>query len=448
MRRYGYYCSIVLGLSVIDAWVAIPSLVEPNHRRRSERRSWITTKASAPSALLRLAAGNDNDTVSKQHAAASADAPMVYYQRVLYRFTPLSEVDIPNAIVVEERCRFLPPRQGDGAAVPVGPRTLILRDGQVDDGEIGDELFTFQCGPATHDGGAGTDRGLETSIATAMFLAGNPDLCHGSLLQVGASHGLESLLGCVGAAVSGHRRAADDNNNKVDDVAQDILTISKKADGLFPNELKLLTISDASTDSLEAALRLANAMGVPQSKLNFAELNWRVRHVPTGRLHRGGHPEFSSMIAAGLSFTFPEAKSLARTIAHYLQPSSPALTSADRQPVPRFAIVTPEWQADCLVDLRHLLERGYKMATATQYLKVEKIAFQLQKTTQPESTLDDLDLEVSEVREVPFTALTAQHHPEYTGGGSGELFFPMETGAYDNQSSGEAALRDAGASPW
>jgi hypothetical protein len=284
-----------------------------------------------------------------------------------------------------------------------------------------------------------------------MFLAGNPDLCHGSLLQVGAGHGLESLLGCVGAAVSSRKASTGETDND-DDVAEDILTISKKFDGLLPQELKSLTISDASAANLEDAVRLANAMGIPKSKLNFAELDWRIRHVsgrpsPLGQRHQ--YPDFSSIIAAGLSFTFPEAKGLARTIAHQLQPSAPALTSLDRKPVPRFAIVTPELHADCLVDLRHLLERGYKMATATQYLKVEKITFLLQKTTQPESTLDDLDLEVSDVREIQFTALTAQHHPEYTGGGSGELFFPMETGAYENQSrSGEAALWDKGSTPW
>jgi hypothetical protein len=177
-------------------------------------------------------------------------------------------------------------------------------------------------------------------------------------------------------------------------------------------------------------------------------LEWRIRQVQN-RQSRGRpqHPEFSSIIAAGLSFTFPEAKELARTVANHLQPSAPSLTSLDRTtPIPRFAIVTPEQQADCLVDLRHLLERGYKMTTATHYLKVEMIAFHLQKTTQPESTLDDLELEVSEARQVRFTALTAQHHPEYAGGGSGELFFPMATGAYDNQSNSEAAY--GGTSPW
>jgi hypothetical protein len=439
------YCWIILGLKLVDAWVAIRSQTELN--RRLVHRAW--TKRS-PSLLLRSLALNDDTNKNNDDttAAAATDSPMLLYQRILYRFTPMSDVDIPNAIVVEERCRFRPQNDtASGSAVPIGPRTLILRDGQVDDGEIGDELYTLQCG--TSHTGAGTDRALETTIATAMFLAGNPDLCHGSLLQVGAGHGLESLLGCVGAALSSRKASTGETDD--DDMAEDILTISKKADGLLPPELKSLTISDASFANLEDALRLANAMGVPKSKMNFAELDWRIRHVssrpnPRGQQHQ--YLDFSSIIAAGLSFTFPEAKALARTIAHNLQPSAPALTSLDRKPVPRFAIITPERQADCLVDLRHLLERGYKMVTATQYLKVEKIAFHLQKTTHPESTLDDLDLEVSDVREVQFTALTAQHHPEYTGGGSGELFFPMETGAYENQSIGETALWDKGSTPW
>lgn len=354
---------------------------------------------------------------------------MVYYQRVFYRFTPMSEVEVPNAIVIEERSRFQPKGQD---AIPMGPNTIILRDGNVQDGEIGEDLFTY------HHHGDSPAGMMSTTIATAMYLAGNPDLCQGNMLQLGA--GIESLLGCAGASLAQAPKQAIPDDD-------DILTISKTQNRLFPSNLERLTISDASPQSLERALKVSATMGVPKSKLDFIPLDWRIRNVETRQARGQYHPEFSSVVASGLSFTYPEAKELARTVAHRLKPSAPSLTLVDRTPVPRFVLLIPENEEDSLVDLRHLLERGYKMATATHYLKVEQLVFHLQKTSKPESMLDDLELEVAEVRELPFTALTAQHHPEYAGGGSGELFFPMETGAYERMNSDEAAARNR-RGPW
>ena len=53
------------------------------------------------------------------------------YQRIFYRLSPLSEVDEHNSIVVEERARFkADAAKGEGYLKPIGPRTLILRDGK------------------------------------------------------------------------------------------------------------------------------------------------------------------------------------------------------------------------------------------------------------------------------------------------------------------------------
>ena len=50
----------------------------------------------------------------------------------------------------------------------------------------------------------------------------------------------------------------------------------------------------------------------------------------------------------------------------------------------------------------------------------------------PESDLDELEqIEVQEDSSRDYQSLTATHHPDYAGDGSGEYFFPLETGAYE-----------------
>ena len=51
------------------------------------------------------------------------------YQRTFYRLSPDSQVQLPNAVMIEERLRFLPDTENPGYILPVGPRTLIVRQG-------------------------------------------------------------------------------------------------------------------------------------------------------------------------------------------------------------------------------------------------------------------------------------------------------------------------------
>ena len=51
------------------------------------------------------------------------------YQRTFYRLSPDSQVQLPNSVMIEERLRFLPNTAKQGFILPVGPRTLILREG-------------------------------------------------------------------------------------------------------------------------------------------------------------------------------------------------------------------------------------------------------------------------------------------------------------------------------
>jgi hypothetical protein len=49
----------------------------------------------------------------------------------------------------------------------------------------------------------------------------------------------------------------------------------------------------------------------------------------------------------------------------------------------------------------------------------------------PEAELDDLELELAHESRSTYLSLTAHHHLDYAGEGSGEWFFPVETGEYD-----------------
>ena len=51
------------------------------------------------------------------------------FQRTFYRLSPDSQVQLPNAMMIEERLRFIPDMENPGYILPVGPRTLILREG-------------------------------------------------------------------------------------------------------------------------------------------------------------------------------------------------------------------------------------------------------------------------------------------------------------------------------
>jgi len=146
-----------------------------------------------------------------------------------------------------------------------------------------------------------------------------------------------------------------------------------------------------------------------------------------------GPKEYHTIVASDVAFSFPEAKELARTVANRLEPSYPYLTN--RKPRPRFVYVSPDNREET-PHLQRLLEKGYRMNVSPGYLKLEKLTFVFQSlpNSEPESKLDDLDLELQQFKETTYESLVADHSTDYAGEGSGELFFPMENGAYDSSS--------------
>lgn len=384
------------------------------------------------------------------------------YQRAFYSFSQGSDVDIHKSIVIEERVRFQADPNRAGYIIPIGPRTLILRDGNVEDGEIGTDFFTIHM--IGKHSGVGNDEEVESIISSTLYLASNPTLCTGDVLQVGCTSGLAGLLGCVGAAyVNGdYQRNIEKKKENDNSMMGDILTISKDKDPLMPTLLEKLVLSDESMDNLELAMKYCQKSGIKKSVI-VDQLEWRKRiNVPKVVSRRNTLPEYRTIIASDLAFSYPEAKELARTVANRLESSRKYYNTYQSDPSsgninPSFIHVCPDDRND-VTYLRQFLEKGYKMTTTSRYLKLEQLKFLYQialtddvmqgSNDDENSILDQLELELHNIKEITYQCLIARHHPDYAGEGSGELFFPMETGEYDAFGGSTFLEPEAGSSPW
>lgn len=357
------------------------------------------------------------------------------YQRVFYRFSPGSDCD--NAIMMEERCKFVLDPDNPEYLKPAGERNIILRDGRVEDGEIGDDLFQLSSlGPHT---GAGTNADLQVDLVAAMYLAANPSFCQGKVLEIDA--GVAGALGCLGAGCI-ERRDAGSSDNPIE---EDVLTISDE-DNLFSKDLELLALAGDSEKRLRSLHDLLKANGAVNSKVTTGVVDWRIRNArQVGKTQR--YREYKNIVASNMDLTYPEAKELARNVANRLEANT--LYDVGRLPLPRFVFICRS-DRDESPTLRNFLEKGFKMTTSTNFLKLEKLIFKFQKlpTGSPENELDDLELELSDFKEVKYQCLLAQHHPEYAGEGSGELFFPMETGEYDATGGSTYLEKETGMNPF
>lgn len=350
------------------------------------------------------------------------------YQRVFYRLSSYSEVDVYNNVIVEERVRFKPDTaKGEGYMKPVGPRTLILRNGKVEDGDIGDELLEINVKESMHEdathGGAGT---MEATIATILFIAANPKYIEGKVLEVGCKTGLAGLLGAIGAGAFEAGKESKKDEATAAAAEDDLFTIPKSTS--LTKELGVLTLTDEDQESLNLALANAKLSRVPPSQLNVEEMKWRTR-----TMNRRAPKPFHTIIASDLGYNFLEAKELAHTVANRLEAlSSWEAVKGDSKSPPTFVHLCPDAREDTAY-LHKFLSQGYKMSVNTGYVKLEKIIFvyQMLPESEPEEKLDDLELEVQEFKEATYQSLMAVHDPQYADG-AGEYFFPMETGDYDS----------------
>jgi hypothetical protein len=357
------------------------------------------------------------------------------YQRVFYRLSPFSEVEKYSAVVVEERVRFQPDEaKGEGYIKPVGPRKLILRDGNVEEGEIGDEFFEINVKEslsedATH-AGAGRDREIEATIATILYLSANPKFMEGEVLELGCGLGLAGLLGGIGARALKPKKEVEGSESE--DVPSersdydDILTIPKATK--MTDELKSLVLSNDDQQSLMLAVANLKRSRVLTSQVSVEEMPWRTRALWS---HNQQPKTFHTILASDLKYNFPEAKELARTVARKLEAlSSWETVKGDSKSPPTFVHVCPDGQD--VTFLQRFLAKGYSMNVKSAYVKLEKLIFKFQMLpeSEDEQKLDKLELEVQELKESIYQALTAVHDPQYAEG-TGDYFFPMENGEYD-----------------
>jgi hypothetical protein len=352
---------------------------------------WVTSRPPTSSRCLSFARHaktvNEDETTTK------------IVQRTFYRFSPGSEVDVHNSVVLEDRWV-----QSEDQT----HRTILLRDGNVEEGEIGDTFFTIS--PATT---------LSTSeMVMALYLASNPALCTEDLLEVSSETGLASILGILGAGFVSRR---DEDPKSTQEDEDDILTIATKRNKLVPKSLETVTLTAAEERYLPVLLKNSQHAGLHSCTVE--PLDWKVRH-PRVRAAK----EVTTIIAVDLALTYPEAVALARTCAYRLRPSW--VGRENTKTIPRLVHVCPANRED-VAYLQRELTTGYKMAAYTSYLKLEQIIFcpQTLSSTVSLEEDEDMELEVQDMKSLTFTSLIAQHHPDYVGGGSGELFFPADTGA-------------------
>ena len=421
--------------------------------------------------LPRSSIGVRKTTTRLSSSSSEAELPdykgKTIYQRCFYRLTPGSTVSIPNALMMEERLRFKADPNNEGYILPYGPRTFIFREGTNED-EITDELYRIHLGTSTHNG-PGT---MDTSIATILYLASNPEMVQGDVLQLGCEDGSVGILGAIGA-----RFALDPKhkNSKGLSSGEDILTVPKHED-VFPPRLHHLSLSEEGEEGLKAAYDIVKHFS--NAEVSLKDVRWGIRQP--GR--RYDH-YYRTIIGSDLDFSFPNSKELARTVANFLLPSDEfavmntkdgASTSGfggigmdmaqkgtplrptedparqvDSKIPPMFVHVCPDAREN-LPYLRQFLENGYKMTVNTGYLKMGRLQFVYQTLPEdaPEDDLEDLDLELKDESSRSYQSLTAFHHPDYAGDGTGEYFFPLETGEYEGGSRSTYLEPEEGGGRW
>ena len=429
----------------------------------------VVLSFSSPSAVsspaVRLTRLHESSSSSSNSEVPDYTGKIIY-QRTFYRLTPVSTVSYPNALVIEERLRYKPDPEREGYILPHGPRTFIFREGTSED-RITEELYRVHLGNSAHNG-PGT---MDTAIATMLYLASNPEIVQGEVLELSCEDGAASLIGCIGA-----RFVLDPYIEKNSEEGMDIMTVPKRVD-IFPKRMNHLTLSEEGQDRLGDAYE--SIKGFPNGKVSLKDIPWSTR-IPGRRYSQF----YRLIVGSDIDFSYPSSKELARTIANHLLPSdefavssikAPATSSAvafgaigmdlaepsrgassaetgrevDTQVPATFVHVCPDTR-ETTTYLRQYLEKGFRMNVNTGYLKMERLQFVFQALPEeePEVGIEDLDLELKDEMFRTYQSLKAIHHPDYAGDGSGEFFFPLETGEYEGGSRSTYLEPEEGGSPW
>ena len=469
--------------------------------------AWLPRSSSSRNhrQLLRPTTTTHLDSSSSEEELQDLDGKIVY-QRTHYRLSPGSTVSIPNALVLEERLRFTPDPHNKGYVLPTGPRTFILRKGTTEthdnDNNISQELYRLHLGDGTAHSGPGA---MDTTIATLLYLAANPELMQGNVLQVDCQSGIAGLLGCIGARFvvtqGGLPAAAPPSSSQEEVLDDEVLTVPPHADhDVLPTRLHHLTLSDSTKENLQDAYDNVRHARLSPSKVSIKDFSWSGKRIPNRHYY---DKVYDTIIGSDIDFSYPSSKDLARMVANSLLPSNPVARDAaqaaadkksslssssgssfggmgmdmeaaspprrdqqqqasvdpDTQEIdpmipPTFVHVCPD-DRDNVPYLRQFLEKGFRMTVDIGYIKLQKVAFAFQMLPDDahdeDSQLEDMELIPKAEKGVAYQSLRAVHHPEYAGDGSGEYFFPLETGEYQGGSSHSPSTYlepEAGDSPW
>ena len=462
-----FVVSALIGTTAIVGVIVHPAAAafRPHHHHQNTRRTPPSTTSPLSSKTKKFSQQLNLSTSSSSDLGDLSGKKVV--QRTFYRLSPGSQVQIPNALVLEERLRYIPNPDNAGYIKPDGPRTIIFRKGTAED-EITNELYRLNLHEsstsASHHSGPGR---MDTSYATALFLAAHPKFMQGAVMEIACETGVAGILGCIGAHMASGEYTPP---HRLED---DVLTVPEEDDTIFPARLERLVLSDERSDAIQDTFDTVKEGKFHQAKVQVQELPWSVR-IPKRRYDTF----YRAIVGSDVDFTYPSAKELARVVANSLLPSNPAAledqlatvakssgsssfgglgmemdssppstagnndgdkkdpaTEVDPSIPPVFMHVCPENREDEKY-LRQFLEKGFKMNVATGYLKLQKLAFVFQTYPEDasEADIEDLDLELKEERGVAYKSIVATHNIDYGGYGTGEYFFPLETGEYEGGS--------------
>mmetsp|Transcript_22867 Transcript_22867/g.64752 ORF Transcript_22867/g.64752 Transcript_22867/m.64752 type:complete len:513 (-) Transcript_22867:660-2198(-) len=365
------------------------------------------------------------------------------FQRTFYRLTSSAKVAQPNSIVVEERLRFQADSVDKSKARPMGGVTYILREG-TDEDEITDEIFRLDVQGMI--GGSSTSQSM---IATILFLASNPQICQGTMLQLAAGDSgvAASILGCIGAGYAadkeGYKAKKKLRKQRREDAAnaEDDPLLHAKPDDMLPPSLARLILSDESSSGLQKAYEVVKSASLSPGKVTIQELLWSRRPGMMGSPSMRNGPNmngaYRTIVGCDMPYSFPSAKELARCVAHGLLPSdlvaqaqvesgskrttganpssgggggflgmgddvgtdtAPSTATADLEvdidPAvpPAFVHIAAEstiMSSEDAIYLRQFLEQGYRMTVSTNYFKMERLSFHYQTLETIAPTLAD-----------------------------------------------------------
>ena len=114
----------------VFSWLSLPPLSRTSTiGARSAFGCTTTTLLSSAAPDEEVHHNDDEDEDEETERVPEDYTGKTIYQRTFYRLSSDSQVQLPNAMMIEERLRFLLDATDPEYMLPTGPRTLILREG-------------------------------------------------------------------------------------------------------------------------------------------------------------------------------------------------------------------------------------------------------------------------------------------------------------------------------